>query len=512
MLCAWLSIFCPTSLTFCQENGRTRANVPDDDALADARLRVESAFASDRSKALLLEQRRKLANDYLKTALESENNLADQFALLDVATETASNIGDHDTVFAVLDAMFRRFNVDELALVERHSKILEDTASVNEKRKLLGSLAKWIAKAIGDGRFDAALSLNAIESRVAAKVASPTAVTTASKHQSKIQEFVKEFETFIDAQKLLQVNPDNPDALKTVGGYKCFVLGEWDSGLQMLVRTNDAALRRLAASDLDKESDKVMLAHDWFAYGEQSSGQAKEGALRRAAYWYQHAMPNITGLSKKLATSNLNTINAFFRTDAAPASPTDNEAEEEPKIIMGEWVQVYPVVASSPKWSIEKGVDTSVRTTNNGLILTSNTATAIQFPVSAESMVMSIDVEQLQGNSVYVELRVAGNVGYSYSVTSTGEHIIGKYDESGFRPIKTVRTSLGRGTFSFQAAVLDSELILWTNGIKRVSIRDESIKGKGSLRLGAFGQTIVKLSAVKYLLPTKDQITVFSTR
>jgi len=487
-----------------------RFKVPDEETIKQARARVESAYLVERGKAILSEQRKKLANDYLKTALESEDNKADQFALLEIAAETASSIGNQDITFSAIDAMILRFDVDEIALVEQKLSILEETASSHEKRKMLLTVEKWISKAIQSGKFDSALKLNALESKIATTISSPTAISKAENRKTGIQEAATEHAEYVTAQEDLQHSPDNTNALKIVGIYSCFNLGEWEAGLQILMRTDDATLRRLASTDLDADPDKALLAQGWLSYAEQSSGRFKEGALKRAAYWYQQALPNLTGLNKKLATSNLQSINDQLGVQASPIVSKDTIVEQDIAPAAGNWVTVFPTTASSPKWTIANDADANIRSTPVGLMITSTASTSLQLPVSAESMVVSLDVANIKGNSVYIELRVAGNVGYSFLVTAAGEHTIGKFSGSGFRPMKSVRSSLDRNPFNFQAAVLGSELTLWTNGVKRVSVRDESIKGDGNIRVGAFGVTNVTLSAAKYLIPTEDQIVILS--
>ena len=47
----------------------------------------------------------------------------------------------------------------------------------------------------------------------------------------------------------LKTNPTDPEANLVVGKYHCFVKDEWEKGLPMLLKGNDAALKELATAE-----------------------------------------------------------------------------------------------------------------------------------------------------------------------------------------------------------------------------------------------------------------------
>ena len=130
------------------------------------------------------------------------------------------------------------------------------------------------------------------------------------------------FASVKDALKKLQSQPTDPQANLEVGKYRCFVNGDWESGLTMLALGSDKALQKLAEMELAGAStatEQVSLGDSWW----ELSGKVDDGTQaiqRRAASWYLKALPRLAGLSKLRVVKRLDEV-----TDAdSPATTATN--------------------------------------------------------------------------------------------------------------------------------------------------------------------------------------------
>ena len=156
---------------------------------------------------------------------------------------------------------------------------------------------------------------------------------------------------------MLQDDPNDPDANQIVGAFRCFVKGDWEGGLPMLALGNDAALRALAARDMEGVSgreDQVALGDAWWELASKDEGMAKESLQQRAAHWYRKAMAGLTGLVKEKIAARLKEIEESdsHPHDVAGGVLTSNNATnrflfDKPK--QGEWaVRNGQLILSSP--------------------------------------------------------------------------------------------------------------------------------------------------------------------
>lgn len=60
--------------------------------------------------------------------------------------------------------------------------------------------------------------------------------------------------------------------------------------------------------------------------------------------------------------------------------------------------------------------------------------------------------------------------------------------------------------FEMIAAALGVDLLLYIEGIKAMHIIDSSVRGAGTIRVGAYGNAEVYFEKVELLAPTPDQV------
>ncbi len=192
--------------------------------------------------------RRALAEKLVGEAGKLGDNPSDQFVVLGGAIEAAKEGGSLPLCFKAADAMAETFEVEAVA-------VKADAA--------LKATIKADATALTGENVQAGLELmgqmeGAEDLEGAARVATmlqKAATTPALKAQvvSKLKE-VEEYRGARDRAKLalekLAKLPDDPGANLAVGSYLCFYQRDWEKGLPMLAKGEDAKLKGAAVADL----------------------------------------------------------------------------------------------------------------------------------------------------------------------------------------------------------------------------------------------------------------------
>ena len=86
-----------------------------------------------------------------------------------------------------------------------------------------------------------------------------------------------------------------------MGKYECFFKGDWEKGVSNLALGKDDNLKAVAAMELKRpasSTEQAKLGDDWWDLAEKQEGVTRLQMQQRAAYWYQKAMPGLSGLTK----------------------------------------------------------------------------------------------------------------------------------------------------------------------------------------------------------------------
>ena len=117
----------------------------------------------------------------------------------------------------------------------------------------------------------------------------------------------------------LKKDPKDAEANLELGKYFGLLKGKWERALPLLAMGNDEALRTPARQDVakpKKTADQLALADAWYALAQSEQDPAKLNLERRAAYWYEQAVPDLRGLSRLKASKRIDQIST--RLVAAP--------------------------------------------------------------------------------------------------------------------------------------------------------------------------------------------------
>jgi hypothetical protein len=259
--------------------------------------RIREVFAGDFSKAKTSKEQAALAAELISHSRETQD-VSDAYALLEAARTLAIMAGDATIGTRVIAELERRYRIDGEAL---NVKMLEELATRATGPTLGPVVDGLLAAAVKTaGRGDPAsaedlLKTAAVAARKARDKQRQDAVLGELK---RIREQVKAAEKLAPLVERLESNPNDSAAATLLGKHRCFTEGDWEEGLPLLARGDDAALARLAAAELRPTRNATALGDAWWAYADSLKAPERSQAAARAVGHYRSSLEGLTGLEK----------------------------------------------------------------------------------------------------------------------------------------------------------------------------------------------------------------------
>jgi hypothetical protein len=309
--------------------------VPDQAARSAAEKDVRDLY-KDEYKERTAEGRRILAGAMLKQADSSDvkSDAASHFVLLRDARNAALEAGDFQRAHAAQAAIVRGYDVDP---VDERSDSLDfafksfygdpsdqsldlegidndNTVSAKAFRSAYQEelALQWLLladEAAKANKIPVAQKSAAQAMTIATRLGSTDLQNIARDTTNKIESLGQRAKIGDLIKAKLAESPNDPDANLDMGKYLCFVQDDWETGRPYLIKGSDSTLKMLAQRDLDAEKDAstvIGLAGDlWKFSAEATNKLGPIAGKRRAAYWYRHELPDLTGLKKATAQKRI---------------------------------------------------------------------------------------------------------------------------------------------------------------------------------------------------------------
>jgi hypothetical protein len=275
--------------------------VPTSEAQAAAEKTLKEAFKTEYAKTKP-EDRAALAAKFLVPGREDRNDPAGWFVFLREARDLAIEAKRPRLAFEAIADMDRYFVVDPIDM--RLKAVGEITKGNNETAvaATFRAAANLVQQAYSEENFDAAKKyLDAVEAPVR-EIKGEQVVKRLRELRAEHGDYVREFDAVKAARERLKQTPDDPEANTTVGRYQCFMQGDWDRGLPMLVKGSDRALKDTATKDLANPADvkdQLAVADTWWFWGTKLRERGQFIAMRRARLWYDRAGATATDVDRQ---------------------------------------------------------------------------------------------------------------------------------------------------------------------------------------------------------------------
>ena len=263
--------------------------------------------------------------------------------------------------------MAEQFQVDDVEMKMSVLTAFSKRAKLPADHKSLGEQAVGLVDgAIAHDNIDLAVKLCelALPEARASRDADLLREVNARSEQCKV--LAKAYREMKEAAAVLDKKPDDPLANLTVGKYYCFQKGDWEKGLPMLALGQDEALKAVAAQEIagvTKADDQVKVGDAWWGLAEKEQGKVQATLRGRANYWYQQALPELSGLAKAKLEKRIKEYETASEGSEGPCRRRKRAAKYLPGLV-AQYYNDATFVAARPRpaWM---PISTSIGATNS---------------------------------------------------------------------------------------------------------------------------------------------------
>ena len=261
----------------------------------------------DNASRIALAKTLRVAARNLKEHPQADDDVAVRYVMLRDAREFAVDGGDFHLAFACIDQMAKDFPINPL-----DAKLSAIAAGLDKTNLPMPQLGEAYLHAVDDflevADPDSAHRTMLLVHNCQRQARFPPALShRVTDYDRKVGDARRDLQNVAIAAQKLKKAPDDPALNETVGRYLCTV-GRSDVGLPMLAKGNDAPLRALAVKDLTNPTEVgaiLEVADAWWS-GEDAKSLRLSAAHKRAAFWYEKALPLVSpdkkpAIEKRLA-------------------------------------------------------------------------------------------------------------------------------------------------------------------------------------------------------------------
>jgi hypothetical protein len=262
---------------------------------------VKEVFGTQIAEARTPENRGKLSGRMLETAGQTPD-APGKFALLWEAETLAVQAGDVNAALAARNVLRGSFDLGAWAPArEMFIRLDRNMLSAEDRQKLCAATLDAADDAFEADQFAPARQMGEQAMNSARRANDHDLSDRATSLLTRITTCETEKKRIAPAFATLAARATDPQANAAVGKYECFSKRDWDRGLPMLARGDDAGLRTLAQQDLKAPStanQQLAIADAWWTFGEAQPPTTRSSIRLRAGMWYAQAAGALSGLMK----------------------------------------------------------------------------------------------------------------------------------------------------------------------------------------------------------------------
>ena len=367
--------------------------VPDVDNLDKSRKTIHGIFNKEFADANKTATRIAWSEKLIEKGLETTDDPAGRYVLFDEAALQAIEAPELSLAYRAIDEIAKTFDINpHLRKAELLELTVEKTKFVTYHKKSAEAGLAAFEDALRNDEFAAASDLLKAAKKAAEAVKDLGLVTKIMAASERLVSKNKLWNQFTDARTILEMSKDDPAANYDTGRYLCFLKGQWNSGLPFLAKGPTGREVELAAMDLNKtktDQDKLAVADGWKALADSADTLFQYQQKRRAAFWYQRAIPQLTGLSRTRAEGVLMQLDAVTGAALDPTTGIPlSSINTNQRISAINLVKKISDATYKGKWTLEGGVVENLADLS-----------CVMLPVEATgSYSLSVELERKSGN------------------------------------------------------------------------------------------------------------------
>ena len=292
--------------------------VPNEAAQQKSLQQLKDVMKDDFAQAKSPDDQLALAERLEKLAADTKDDLSARYVTFSQALEIATRFGNVDLALEVVETLGNSYDLDVWDLRQKTLTQLARTARSADGRAAVAKSALDLAQqAVMQSRFEMAASLSMIALNLSAAAKDNLLRDQARELNERTKKLQKELPALEAAKLKLKTAPDDAEANLFVGRFECLLQGDWKAGLPSLVKGSDAALKALAKLELAAPTDaeaQAKLADGWWDQTEKKGVRKEDPFIKamhaRAVYWYQLALPNLSGLTLAKVQKRIDAVEA----------------------------------------------------------------------------------------------------------------------------------------------------------------------------------------------------------
>ena len=292
--------------------GPGKTPIPDKAAQAKAHRLLLDIFEDDLKKADTNDAKSKLAAYLFQQGKESKEDAAVRYVCYREATELAAKGADVNLALAIVDEMSRVYEVDPLLM--KADVLGLAVAAATEKEtgvQLVDAIRPLLTEAVDLDHYKAAHQLGESAIAAAKKAKSPSLVLELQKRVEEIKSIEKSFAKVQGYLDRVQKDPKDAEAQLELARYFAYQKKRWEKALPYFAACGDKAIEPLAVKDIADPKDakeQAALADGWWDLAGTRKDAAKLAFQMRAMFWYEKAMPTLTGLNRTKAQKRIDIV------------------------------------------------------------------------------------------------------------------------------------------------------------------------------------------------------------
>ncbi|MEY4180449.1 MAG: hypothetical protein RLY70_4023 [Planctomycetota bacterium] len=282
-----------------------RREPPSEEQLEQASTIVRDLYSQEFKNAKLDKDKRDFAKKLIEDVERIEADSAGRFVLLRAARDIAAKAGDVTVAIDACDRLGREYRVDILSMkLKALEQAVVNLAAETELAPLYDNSLQLGDEALQLDDFKAAQSLYKIAMNAARRGRSAEREYQMNLRENDLRETRIAYQRITDHVHTLVRAPEDPAANAAVGRYYLLIKRDWDRGLPMVARGDNAELRKLAAADLAQPTEAealVAVGDHWWDFAEKLSVDTERASARiRARHWYEAAQPSLGASLQKI--------------------------------------------------------------------------------------------------------------------------------------------------------------------------------------------------------------------
>jgi outer membrane protein assembly factor BamB len=307
---------------------------PDKTALAKAEALIKDLYKQELAKAKdNPDAGKELAATLLKQGRDTQDDPPLRFAALSMARDLAAASGDFPGAMEAITEIAQGYDINTAGMKSLALAAAVKGAKDKETSQQLAETAlEMLPEALAGDDYEAAQKLIDVATTAATQAKSVALIGRVKKAGEEVSRVQKEYERVKPFVTKLAKEADDAEANTQVGAYYCLFKGNWKKGLPLLTKGKDAALKALAQKDLANPKGakaQIAVGDGWWQLSEKEKPPAEHRLQERAAFWYEQALPDLSGLARVRLEKRLEQV-------AARASPSDNIPPPPSNVPVGE--------------------------------------------------------------------------------------------------------------------------------------------------------------------------------